>query len=206
MSSTNRDVWLVSVNGGELKQLTTNPAADEQPEYSPDGKTIAVRAQRRAGFESDRWYIDLYDVAGGTKRTLFAAFDKSADDFRWAPDGRSIWFTGADHGTENLYSISLTESTPKLVAKGGAIGQFTNAGAFGIFAKSSLTAPTDIYRVSVADGAVRQLTAENAAWLRQVDMPDVSSATAPGQRARRFSIGYSSRLAFRRRRSTRRCS
>ena len=45
------------------KKLTPNPAADVQPVFSPDGTTLFVRAQRRAGFESDRWYLDAYDRA-----------------------------------------------------------------------------------------------------------------------------------------------
>src|SRR5947209_1709005 len=65
MMSTNRDVWLVPVMGGEPKKITANPAADNQPVFSPDGTLLAVSAQRRPGFESDRWYIDLYNLATG---------------------------------------------------------------------------------------------------------------------------------------------
>jgi Tol biopolymer transport system component len=77
MLNTNHDVWLVPVSGGDAKKVTANPAADEQPTFSPDGKILAIRSQRRAGFESDRWYLDLYDQASGTKRTLFESPDLS---------------------------------------------------------------------------------------------------------------------------------
>lgn len=179
MSSTNRDVWLVPTAGGTIRKLTNNPAADEQPVFSPDGKTIAVRAQRRAGFESDRWYIDLYPAAGGAKRTLFETPDMSADDFSFSADGRTIYFVAAEKGTHNLYSIPVAGGTPKLVAKGGAIAAFALGADFAIVAKTSLTAPADIYRVA-ADGNTKQLTGENASWLKQVDMPQVSSATVTG--------------------------
>jgi Tol biopolymer transport system component len=46
-TSTNVDLWTVPVAGGEAKKITTNPAYDGSPLYSPDGRFIAYRAQRR---------------------------------------------------------------------------------------------------------------------------------------------------------------
>ncbi len=81
MWSTNHDVFVVPVTGGAAKKITQNPAADFQPTYSPDGKSIVVRAQRRAGFEGDRWYLDVYDRATGLKKTVFETPDLSVDDY-----------------------------------------------------------------------------------------------------------------------------
>jgi dipeptidyl aminopeptidase/acylaminoacyl peptidase len=90
MWTTNHDVWTVSVTGGSAKKLTTgNPAADFQPTYTKDGKSIVVRAQRRAGFEADRWYLEVYDRTG-SKRVFET--DLSVD-FKFSPDGKTIWFT-----------------------------------------------------------------------------------------------------------------
>ncbi len=69
--TTNHDIWTVSSAGGAVRKITTNPASDLQPVYSPDGRTLFVRAQRRPGFESDRWYLDAYDRSTGAKRTVF---------------------------------------------------------------------------------------------------------------------------------------
>jgi Tol biopolymer transport system component len=99
MWTTNDDVWMAPVAGGETRRITSNPAADIQPTFSPDGTLLAVRAQRRAGFEADRWYLDLYDRAAGTKRTVFESPDLSVEDFRFSPDGRSIWFTASEKAT-----------------------------------------------------------------------------------------------------------
>ena len=52
MWTTNHEVWVVPVSGGTARKVTANPAADMSPTYSPDGKSIVVRAQRRAGFEA----------------------------------------------------------------------------------------------------------------------------------------------------------
>jgi dipeptidyl aminopeptidase/acylaminoacyl peptidase len=44
-ASTNNDLWIVSVTGGQAKDITAdNPASDSTPLYSPDGRYIAYRA------------------------------------------------------------------------------------------------------------------------------------------------------------------
>ena len=77
--TTNNDVFLVPVTGGSARKLTQGTGADNQPVFSPDGSTVFVRAQRRGGFESDRWYLDAYDRARGTRRVVF----ESPDLLRW---------------------------------------------------------------------------------------------------------------------------
>ena len=57
-TSTNNDLFTVSVNGGPAKKITDNPASDSNPLYSPDGKYIAYRAQVRPGYESDLFRLD----------------------------------------------------------------------------------------------------------------------------------------------------
>ena len=48
------------------KDLTAaNKAFDGSPKFSPDGKWIAYRAQKRPGFESDRFRLMLFDRATG---------------------------------------------------------------------------------------------------------------------------------------------
>ena len=179
MWTTNHDVWTVPASGGTAKKLTPNPAADMQPTYSPDGKWIVVRSQRRAGFEADRWYLDAYDRSSGAKRTLFQAPDLSVDDFRFSPDGNTIWFTAAKDGAQNLYTVASGGGVPALAFQGGSVGAFQPAAGYAIVAKSSLVAPTDLYRVST-NGTTQQLTHENAAWLGAVNLPKPASLTVTG--------------------------
>src|SRR5579863_5724224 len=46
--STNGELFVVPVTGGEPKKITTNPGFDGNPVYSPDGKYIAYHAQLMA--------------------------------------------------------------------------------------------------------------------------------------------------------------
>ena len=180
MMGTNDDVWLVPVTGGNAKRVTTNNAKDDQPIFAPDGKYLAIRSQRRAGFESDRWYLDLYDQATGAKRTLFESPDLSVDDFSFSADGLSIFFSAEEKGLVNLYSIPVAGGAPKMIVKGGAVSQFRVAPNFLVFSKSTLTAPPDLFRVSVDGTSAKKLTDENASRLSQINAPQYESMTVPG--------------------------
>ena len=90
--STNYDIFRVPVTGGEPECLTKdNPAADGAPKFSPDGKQLAYRAQRRAGFEADRWrlYVVTCDASGAPTGKPRCVSDKldSSPDHRTPVDG-----------------------------------------------------------------------------------------------------------------------
>ncbi len=198
--TTNKDVWIVPVAGGDPKNLTkANLAADDQAVWSPDGKTIAMRSQRRAGFESDRFYLELYDVATGAHRTAFESPDLSVSEFTWARDGASLLFTAPSNGLDNLYSVLVNGGRVTTVFKGGSVSQLHVTSGAIVFAKSSLVAPADVVLVpevacvteTVSAGiapvpeppcpiAPRALTHENAAWTSNVAFETPEAMTVPG--------------------------
>ncbi|MFZ0230424.1 MAG: hypothetical protein WAL41_26550, partial [Mycobacterium sp.] len=93
-SSTNSDIWLVSLTGSQPPRNITaaNPAFDGHPRYSPDGKYIAYQMQKQAGYESDLFRLAIYDRAAGTSRVLTESFRNWIEDFDWAADSKSIYF------------------------------------------------------------------------------------------------------------------
>ena len=40
------DLWLVNVSGADLRRLTSHPAGEHNPRWSPDGKTIYFISSR----------------------------------------------------------------------------------------------------------------------------------------------------------------
>jgi dipeptidyl aminopeptidase/acylaminoacyl peptidase len=179
MWTTNHDIWTVPVTGGEPTRVTSNPAADMQPVFSRDGKSILVRAQRRPGFEADRWYLDVYDRSTGERRTVFESPDLPVEDFQLSPDGATVWFSSTSRGAVNLYRVPLAGGEPALALRGGAVGAFKPAEGFVVAARSSLTSPAELVRVDTA-GAERALTAFNAGWLARAELPAPSSRTVVG--------------------------
>ena len=180
--TTNNDILLVPVEGGEPRKLTQNPAADTHPMFSKDGRTLFVLAQRRPGFESDRWYLDAYDVEKGTKRTLFTQPDISVGEYTLAPDGVSVWFTAGEQARTSLYSVPVAGGQPARVLKAGSIAGIQAARDFLTFASSSLTAPPEVFRVGKDGSGLRPLTKANEQWLSGVDFaqPESLTVTAAG--------------------------
>ena len=189
--TTNNDVFVTSVDGGEPRQVTKgNPAADTHPQFSKDGRTLYVLAQRRPGFESDRWYLDAYDLAGGGKKTLFTTPDLSIDEYALGADGTTLFFTAGVEARTQLFTIPAAGGTPRMVLKGGSITG-VQAGASGVvFSMSSLVAPPEIYRAATSDWAPRPLTRANESWLKQVDFaqPESLTVTAAGGKVQYWLI------------------
>ncbi|HZC22595.1 MAG TPA: S9 family peptidase, partial [Candidatus Binatia bacterium] len=119
-ASTNNDLWIVPVTGGEAKNITAdNPASDTSPLYSPDGRYIAYRAQQRPGYESDRFRLMLYDRKTGEKRNLTENFNRWVGTMVWAVDSRSLLFISEDHGYASMFQVDVAERKPGADIVGG---------------------------------------------------------------------------------------
>ena len=194
---TNKDVWTVPAAGGEAVKLTAgNPAADFEPVYTPDGSSIVVRAQRRAGFEGDRWYLDVYDRKTKAKRTVFTEPDLSVEEYALGADAKTVYFTADNEGRRDLFEVPLAGGAPKLVKKGGAIGSLQAGRGLLVFTEASLTAPPEIFSVPLEENTaspaakspqtttaarrVKALTDENRSWRKDVAVSAPESLSAAG--------------------------
>jgi dipeptidyl aminopeptidase/acylaminoacyl peptidase len=174
-TSTNGDLFLVSVSGGAApKRITTNPADDWGPAYSPDGKWIAYRAQRQPGYESDRWRLMLYDRASGAITNITENFDRNVNAPLWSADSKMIYFQTEDKAQLPIYSVEASAgSSPRAVLADMAISDFavSSDGRMLVFTCSTMAMPAEVF-VANSDGTgVRQLTHANSALLAQLDLP-----------------------------------
>jgi dipeptidyl aminopeptidase/acylaminoacyl peptidase len=170
---TNYDILSVSVAGGAPKLITSNPAADGCPRYSPDGRYIAYRAQRRAGFEADRWEIMLYDRAPGTSRSLTANFDGHAGAPVWAPDGKTLYFEAEEKGEVPIQAVSIrgNDVHPLIRTRTHHDISATRDGRRLIFTQISAVRPAEIYR-SDADGShLTPVTGVNDSIFAALEIP-----------------------------------
>ena len=83
------DVWLMPV-GGAARRLTSDPALDTDPAWSPDGRSIAYSSDR--GGSMNIW---IHDVQRGADRQL-TRLAAAATLPAWSRDGSRIAFTDAD--------------------------------------------------------------------------------------------------------------
>jgi Tol biopolymer transport system component len=85
----NWDVWLKIVGEAETRRLTTDPAIDGCPAWSPDGRLIAFV---RVALDGSAREIHLISPLGGPPRRL-GDFPARRDQLSWSPDGR--WLAAA---------------------------------------------------------------------------------------------------------------
>jgi dipeptidyl aminopeptidase/acylaminoacyl peptidase len=119
-TSTNNDLWIVSVNGSGARNITAdNPASDSTPLYSPDGKYIAYRAQQRPGYESDRFRLMLYDRTKGEKENLTPdSLDLWVGSFAWSPNSSFLIFTSEEYGRSPVWRVDLDTKRPVSILDG----------------------------------------------------------------------------------------
>jgi dipeptidyl aminopeptidase/acylaminoacyl peptidase len=102
-------IYLIPVKGGEPKQITDGAFEDEDPTFSPDGKSIAFVSSRGLLESTNVWVVPAH---GGEPHILtkFEVPGVTAQP-EWAPDSKRVYF----------HHQSPVESTDLLVAE--AAGQ-----------------------------------------------------------------------------------
>lgn len=155
------------VNSAEFKNLMVG--YDQNPQYSPDGRFIAWQSMEHDGYESDLNRLCIYEIATGKKTFLTAAdnYDSNVDGFCWAPDSKSLYFTGCWHATERIYQVTLDRKVRQITDESwndfGSIAMLNNKQL--IATRHSMLHPDEIFVVtpSKKDGQakVEQITDEN---------------------------------------------
>src|SRR5712671_5926784 len=164
-TSTNNDIFVVPITGGEPKKLSTSPGSDSTPLYSPDGKWLAWRMQKRAGYESDRFRLVVYDRATAEIHNLTEDFDQWVESFTWAPDSKSIYFTSEYQGGAPIYAVGVELVTvPAHDAVGRSYKRYpvkeitrgvndelsvTPDGKTLVFTRLSAQAPNEVYKLEI---------------------------------------------------------
>ena len=181
-TSTNDEIFTVRITGGEPRKISTSPGSDSTPLYSPDGKFIAWRSQARAGFESDKWRLFIYDRMSGGTRDLTQSFDRSVGSFVWSPDSKTIFFSAEDHGESPIYRFPLQETQPKEIAKLHADDLTFGANGNLFFTRMSIAMPNEIWRLETSQNGneVTAVTRVNDALLAQNDMQALEPFTFKG--------------------------
>jgi dipeptidyl aminopeptidase/acylaminoacyl peptidase len=190
-ASTNNEIFVVPVKGGTPKKISVSPGSDSTPLYSPDGKYIAWRMQERAGYESDRFRLVIYDRATGKITNLTENFDRWVGSFVWRTDSKGLYFSAEDKGEAPIYYVSTAgNDVVQLFGGHNDDVSITPDGSQLVFTRMSVQWPNEIFSappivpesrttpaarlddsvLSVAAVEGKQLTHLNDAVLSQVQM------------------------------------
>ncbi len=179
--STDFNLFYAPLDGSARpRQLTSNPAWDTQPVFSPDGKTLAYRAMSRPGYEADRFRIVLRPWPEGPERVLTEAWDASPDSFLFAQDGKSLLATAEDQGEVPLFAIDIASGKVRKLVQGGHVRSPVIAGDRLVFGLDHHRSPVELYSTRLDGSDRRQLTALNREHLNRVLLGESEQFSFPG--------------------------
>ncbi len=109
------DLWVSDLNGQNVLRLTSTPAVESDPHFSPDGKWIAFTSNR-SGSQS----VYIVPTKGGeaTRLTWHPSFSMTRG---WSNDGKQVLYTSeretAPSSYMRLWSVPVTGGPSTLLAK-----------------------------------------------------------------------------------------
>ena len=100
------DIWVASRAGGEARRLTSTPAVESDPHFSPDGRQIAFTSDR-----SGTPAVYVMSVEGGDPVRL-SWYPAPAYARGWTPDGSRVLYAtsreSAPTGYNRLWTVAAT--------------------------------------------------------------------------------------------------
>jgi len=107
------DVWVADRAGGEARRITSTPAVESDPHFSPDGRWIAFTSNR-----SGTTAVYVVPAEGGDPKRL-TWYPAPTNARGWTPDGSRILYSStretAPTGYERLWTVSPAGGPSELI-------------------------------------------------------------------------------------------
>ena len=184
--SNNSDVFVVEARAGAApRRITTFEGPDGCPcAFSPDGAALVFArggAPNLSAYNQER--LMIVPVAGGTPRYL-TTLDRPMAAPQFSADGKSVYFLVTDDRTRWVGKVAVAGGTAQKLTSGPrVIGGFSMTADGRIAVLNGMAnLPSEAFALD-ANGALRQLSHQNDAWLAEVQLAtteDVSFKTKDG--------------------------
>ena len=166
--STDSDIFLYDFATAQTRNLSKEAATDEEkfvgydkyPVFSPDGKKIAFRSQRRPGNEADQQRLWVFDLETGKADYITRNHDICATEVVW--DGNdAMYFVLPWRATHQIAHIDLAGNLKHITAGDHDINNFTMAGGRVVANMNTISKAVELYDVNLESGELVQLTDVN---------------------------------------------
>ncbi len=153
---------------------------DKYPVWSPDDSKIAFRSMRRAGNESDKERLMIYDLQTGSMRDLTATFDYNAMNTVWE-DADHLLFIAPMEATHQICrvtvppadSIGLASQVEVLTKGDHDINAFTLSDRHIAAEVCTISMATEFFDVDPATGTMVRISSVNKPIYDRIRMGNV---------------------------------
>lgn len=176
--STDSDVYLARIDDPSSRVNLTEgrPGYDNDPAFSPDGKTLAWHSMERPSFESDKNRILLLDRATGEVTDATAALDQTAHGATWLPDGSGLLFTSEWRGTTQVFSVGREGGAARQRSQGRydwSLSAPFPDGKRALVSRMDMTRPRELAVLDLETGAATTISHVNDEVYASLELPKV---------------------------------
>ena len=107
------EIWTINADGSGLRQIPVATGFNDNPVFSPDGRTIAFdHADDASSLDPDAPFIAPHGIyvvgaGGGAARRITPEIGVDATDPAWSPDGGRIAFDRTTDGGTRIYVMNV---------------------------------------------------------------------------------------------------
>lgn len=116
---TRTDVSVVAVADGTVRPLLNSPAAEQSPQYSPDGRLIAFVASENPPTWPGGDIVHVVAATGGAPRALAATPDENAGLVGWSADGSRLIVGEVARTVPTLYALPVAGGAAVAISPAG---------------------------------------------------------------------------------------
>jgi len=174
------DVWTIAATGGPLTKISSGSGPDNQPRWSPDGKSIAFVSSPT---EDGPPQIYIAPSAGGRAEAPDPTLDLIPTDLQWSSDGKSLYFDAGAKGEYHIFRIDRAAQRLSQVTVGARAVRspsIATSGTSMAYLVNDFTHLDDVYSAHLDAPDERKLSNHNATLWSTLSLAPVQRLTFKG--------------------------
>ena len=159
--STDSDIFIYDVATATTRNICKEwgemPGYDKYPVWSPNDKMIAFRSMRRAGNESDKERLFVWNSEDGSMKDQTASFDYNATNVVWEGNN-TLYFIAPITATHQVCRVALNSNKVEVLTSGDHdINSFSKVGEKFLVHMNTIMKAPELYTLG-EDWRLNQVT------------------------------------------------